>query len=403
MNNPSPKFANRIISLDVLRGFALLGIFIMNMISFSMVGSHYLNPHAEGVLNGADKWTFIFSQLFANQKFMSTFSLLFGAGIILFTGNILKKGMSEAKWHYKRNFWLLVIGMIHAYCIWAGDILVPYALCAIWVFFFRNMSAKKLMIWSGIFFTISPALNLLFGLSMPYWDASDLAELKTVWVPDAATVSEEITAYTGSWLEQMPFRIESAIGMQTILFLLLAGQITSMMLLGMALFKNRVLTAERDRSLYFKMMISGLGLGLAIGIYGLLQNYAHDWSMKYSFFIGSQWNYFASLPMVIGYIGLIMYLLKGGRGDLLRKRLAPVGQAALTNYLSQSLIATIIFYGHGLGLFGTFGRADHWLVIIPVWIFQIWFSNWWLDRYKFGPFEWGWRSLTYWKFQELKR
>lgn len=402
MNNPTPKSVNRIASLDVLRGFALLGIFIMNMISFAMIGANYINPHAEGVLEGADKWAFIFSQLFANQKFMSTFSILFGAGVILFTGNIVKKGLSDTKWHFKRNFWLLVIGMIHGYCIWSGDILVAYAICSSWVFLFRKMSAKSLMIWSGIFFMITPALNVMFGLSMPYWPEADLADLKVVWTPPAAEISTEIAAYTGSWIEQMPYRIESTFMMQTFLFMLLAGQITSMMLLGMALFKNKVLTGERERSTYKKMIFIGLSLGLAIGVWGLIDNYSKGWSMEYSFFLGGLWNYFASLPMVIGYIGLIMYLVTGGLGDLLKKWLAPVGQAALTNYLMQSIIATFVFYGHGLGWFGTMGRAEHWMLIIPVWIIQIIFSKWWLDKYRFGPFEWCWRSLTYGKFQEIK-
>lgn len=397
------KAANRIFSLDILRGFALLGILIMNMISFSMVGSNYINPHAQGELLGADKWAFIFSQLFANQKFMSTFSVLFGAGVVLFTGNILKKGLSEAKWHYKRNLYLLLIGLTHAYFIWAGDILVSYAMCSIWVFFFRNLKSKSLFIWSGIFFLLGPALNLFVGWSIPYWDAYDLAELSAGWSPSAESIASEIAAYTGGFSDQMPYRVKSAVAMETVIFMMTGWQITSMMLLGMALFKNKVLTGERSTSLYKRMAVVGLGLGLSIGVYGLIDNYEHDWSMEYSFFIGSQWNYFASLPMVIGYMGLVMLGVNSGAVGFLKKWFAPVGQAALTNYLMQSIIATFIFYGHGMGLFGTFGRADHWLVILPVWAFQILFSKWWLDRYKFGPFEWAWRSLTYGKFQELKK
>jgi len=132
-NQAQPTSAsNRIISLDILRGFALLGILIMNMTSFSMPGAHYLNPMAEGLLTGADKWA---SQLFANQKFMSLFSILFGAGIILMTSRIEQQGKSAASRHYLRNFWLLLFGLFHAYVIWHGDILVQYALCSIWYLF----------------------------------------------------------------------------------------------------------------------------------------------------------------------------------------------------------------------------------------------------------------------------
>ena len=104
LTNATPtQEANRIISLDVLRGFALLGIFIMNMIAFAMIGANYLNPMAEGVLDGADWNAYVFTQIFANTKFMSMFSILFGAGVVLYTDRIALKGKSEAKWHYRRH------------------------------------------------------------------------------------------------------------------------------------------------------------------------------------------------------------------------------------------------------------------------------------------------------------
>ena len=404
-NKPQPTpTANRIISLDILRGFALFGILIMNMTSFAMPGAHYLNPMVEGLLEGADKWAFYFSQLFANQKFMSLFSILFGAGIVLMTERIEQQGKSAATRHYFRNFWLLLFGLFHAYVIWHGDILVQYALCSIWLFLFRKKSAKTLFIWAAIFLTISLLLNLMSGFSLQYMPATEAAELCRHWSLDVEKINMETTAYQGSWGEHFPYRAETAFTLETLLFVFgLGWQITGLMLMGMGLFKAKVLTAERSIAFYKKMMIFGISIGLIFGIYGLIQNYAHNWTCEYSFFIGSQWNFLGSVPMALGYIGLIMLLCKSDCSSILQKWLAPFGRMALTNYLMQSIIATFLFYGNGLGLFGTVGRAEQWVYILGIWIFQIGFSKWWLGRFKFGPLEWLWRSLTYWKWQKIKK
>ena len=195
-----------------------------------------------------------------------------------------------------------------------------------------------------------------------------------------------------------------AIALETIIFLLgLGWQITSMMLVGMGLYKSKVLTAERSIPFYKKMGVIGLCIGLGLGIIGLVQNNAHNWSCEYSFFIGSQFNFVGSLPMALGYIGILIWWYKSNGATFLSTWLAPVGRMALTNYLLQSIIGTFIFYGHGFALFGTVGQAGLWVFILGIWIFQLLFSRWWLQRFQFGPFEWFWRSLTYWKIQAFKR
>ncbi len=403
MTNIQPT-TNRITSLDALRGFALLGILIMNIISHGLPSSHYTNPMAGGMLTGADYWAFTFSQLFANQKFMSLFSILFGAGIVLLTEKIEKTGRSAAARHYVRNFWLLLFGLFHAYVIWYGDILVQYATCSIWLFLFRKKSPKTLLIWAGIFFLITIGMNLSAGLSMPYWPEEQVAELCQDWKPAAEKMNAEIVAYQGSWSDHFPYRRDMAFALETFIFLMGYGwQITALMLIGMALFKSKVLTAERSSSFYGKMAGIGLSIGLGLGAVGLYQNGIHDYACDYSFFIGSQFNLIGSLPMALGYIGLFMWWYNGSGKGFLSKWLAPVGRMALTNYLMQSIIATFIFYGHGLGLFGTVGRANQWWIILGIWIFQIFFSRWWMQHFRFGPFEWLWRSLTYWRLQPFRK
>ena len=405
MNTITPvKESQRIISLDILRGFAIMGILIMNMISFSMMGANYNNPMAQGMLEGADKWAFFFSELFANQKFISVFSMLFGAGIILMTSRVEAKGGKPASRHYVRNFWLLLFGLFHAYVIWYGDILVAYALCSVWVFLFRKKTPKTLFIWGGIFMSVALLVNLFFGLSLPYWPAESVAENCSFWQPSEQGIQKEIAAYQGGWWEQLPFRANLAFMLETFIFLTgLGWQVTGLMLIGMGLYKAKVFTAERSTAFYRRMLFIGMGLGLSVGILGLVQNYAHDWQCEYSFFLGSQFHYVGSLPMALGYIAGVMLLCKSTWVQNLEKWIAPVGRMALTNYLMQSIIATFIFYGHGLGLFGTVGRAAQWPFIIGIWVLQILYSRWWLKRFKFGPFEWLWRSLTYWEIQGFRR
>ena len=395
--------ADRIHQLDVLRGVALLGILVMNMIYFGLPGALYLNPVALGPLEGLDRAAFLFSEVFANEKFMGLFSVLFGAGVVLFTDRIRSKGKSEAAWHYRRNGWLLLFGLAHAYLLWNGDILVTYAICSVWLFFFRGWSVRGLLLAAGVFLGGLMLANLFFGWSMPYWTPEELDGLRAFWSPDAASVAQEVDAYRGSWLDQMAQRIPGALAVQTALLPFVAPRATGMMLLGMALYKAGVLTGGRDRQWNGRLALIGLGLGTLISGFGVWQNEAVAWSMEYSFFTGSVLRTLGMAPLVLGYIGGILWLCEGQLGAWLERRLAPVGRMAMTNYLTQTILATTIMYGHGLGWYPTMGRAELWLLILPIWGLQIAWSSWWMERFHFGPFEWLWRSATYWKAQPMRR
>ena len=394
---------DRIRQLDVLRGVALLGILVMNMISFGLPGSLYFNPVALGPLEELDRAAFLFSEVFANEKFMGLFSVLFGAGVVLFTDRIRSKGKPESAWHFRRNGWLLLFGLAHAYLLWNGDILVTYAICSVWLFLFRGWSVQGLLTTAGVFLGGLMLANLFFGWSMPYWTPEEMDGLRAFWSPDAASVAQEVNAYRGSWLDQMAQRIPGAIAIQTALLPFVAPRATGMMLLGMALYKARVLTGGRDRQWNGRLALIGLGLGTLISAYGVWQNEAAGWSMEYSFFTGSVLRTLGMVPLVLGYIGGILWLCEGRLGPWLERRLAPVGRMAMTNYLTQTILATGIMYGHGLGWYHTMGRAELWLVILPIWGLQIAWSSWWMGRFRFGPFEWLWRSATYWRAQPMRR
>jgi len=397
---------NRILSLDVLRGFALLGILTMNIIIFALPMMHYANPMVAGDLQGADKWVFNFNYVFANLRFMSIFAMLFGAGVVLFTEKATQRAGNELasrQLHYFRNFWLFIFGVLHAYLIWHGDILMMYALCSIWVYLYRVQKPITLFIWAAalIVFNIFMfyGLDFLFKL-FPDDVYNELCDES--WYVSQEKLFEEIKAYRGGWLQQMEYRLTNAFKNQ-FMIIFFGWHTTALMLIGMAMYKLDILTARRSNAFYIKMLIACLAIGLPLALFGLQQNYAHQWSCEFSMLKSNIYVILSSLPMGLAYVAIIMLLCKSRFKQVLFNWLAPVGKMALTNYLMQSILATGIFYGHGLGLFGNYGRAELYLFVMGIWVFQILFSYVWMKRFQFGPFEWLWRSLTYWKIQPMRK
>jgi uncharacterized protein len=398
------KDNNRIESLDVIRGFAVLGILLMNIQSFSMVGQAYLNPTAYGDLTGLNKWIWILSHIFADSKFMSLFSMLFGASILLITESAERKTGASAGLHYRRNFGLLIIGLIHAYGMWYGDILTPYAICAMLLYPLRRMSVRKLLVTGVIIFSISSFIELFFGFSMPYWPRENVTELLSSWMPTQASIDRTTSAYIGDFGAQMARRIKETAMMHTTVFLTIYfWRINGLMLLGMALYKSGFLTGDFSMASYRKIgLVTGL-TGFGLVIYGLIQNCSAAWTVEYSMFIGSQFNYWGSLFIAIFYVCVVLVTIKADALKSLRYRLGNVGRMALTNYLGQTIIATFIFYGFGLGLYGQIDRTGQLLIVLGVWAFQLIFSPIWLRHFHYGPIEWLWRSFSQMKWQVMKK
>ena len=216
-------------------------------------------------------------------------------------------------------------------------------------------------------------------------------------------IGQEIFTYQGGWLEQMAYRVPSSLKFQTFIFIIWFGwRAGGLMLIGMALFKWGVLTAQRSKRFYLTLMGVGFGLGLPVVSYGVVRNFAAQWTFEFSMFFGWQFNYWGSLFVALGYIGTVMLICKSIRLEKFTRPFAAVGRMALTNYLVQTLICTTIFYGHGLGLFGQVERREQILIVIGVWMFQLFVSSTWLRFFRFGPAEWLWRSLTYLKFQPMR-
>ena len=402
INKPvMPK--ERIVALDFLRGFALLGILLMNIQSFTMPDAAYFNPTAYGDLTGVNRWVWILSHLFADSKFMTIFSILYGAGIVLITTKVEEKGGRSVGLHYKRTFWLLIIGLAHAYLLWYGDILVTYALMAMIVFWFRKLSPRWLIGLGIVAFSVSTLLQLGLVGTLANLPPDVMADFQAEWQPDAGEIAWEAAVYQGSWLEQMAHRVPASIEMQTLSLLFWGSwRAGGLMLIGMALFKLGVLTAQRSTRFYRNLLIAGFGLGFPLVILGVVRNFAAGWILEYSRFVGSQFNYWGSLGVSLGYIAIIMLVAKSRRWQQGIRPFAAVGRTALSNYLFQTIAATLIFYGHGLGLFGQVERSGQVLIVLGIWVVQLIISPLWLRHFRFGPAEWLWRSLTYGKLQVMQ-
>ena len=386
---------DRIVSLDVLRGFAVLGILVMNIQSFAMPLAAYINPTAYGDLTGANLFTWIASHLLVDQKFMTIFSLLFGAGVCLFAERAEARSGRSAGLHYRRTFWLLVIGLAHAYLLWSGDVLVTYAVCGSLVFLLRRRSPGALLAVGLVVFSVPSVMSLGLGLIAPALPARETADIAAAWAPAAAEIEAQLRAYRGGWLAQQGQRVPDTLMLQTTVLPFALWKAAGVMLLGMALYRWRILDAARSDAFYSRLALIGFGVGTPVVAAGIWWNFDGGWSWERSFFLGSEFNYWGSLAMALGYVGLVMLAIRRRWFPALQARLAAAGRMAFTNYLAQTVLCTAIFYGHGFGLFGSVERWEMLLVVFGVWALALWWSPLLLRRYRYGPLEWGWRTLTY--------
>ncbi|AZQ14667.1 DUF418 domain-containing protein [Halorubrum sp. PV6] len=391
---PTPP-ADRIVSLDALRGVALLGILLINVWVFAMPEQTLLNPRVYGDFTGANYWAWAIPHVFAQNKFITLFSALFGAGILLFIDSKEAKGQNAVRLHYRRTAILIAIGLLHAYLLWYGDILVAYGVTALVVVAFRDFSARKLAGLSLVFLSFLPVVELFAAFTIG-GDA-----IASGWAPAEAAIRQQVAAYRGGWVQQLSHRVPSSFSRQTVG--LLNGsfwQIGGTMLLGMALYRWGVLTGERSAALYRRLVAFGV-VGLAITVAGVFYIEANDWSADAAL-VWRQFIYVGSFPLAGGYLGLVMLYTRRRPDGPITRALAAVGRTAFTNYLLQTVIATTVFYGHGLGLFGFVSRVELLGFVVAVWAVQIALSVAWLRRFRFGPVEWVWRTLTYGERQPMR-
>lgn len=410
MSGPAPAGPvlerERILALDVLRGFAVLGILVMNIHSFSQIFADYINPTAyHGTIQGADYWVWLASHLLADEKMMAIFCMLYGAGIVLLTSRLEAKGLRTWPVSLRRSFWLLAFGLAHAYLLWSGDILVSYAICGVVVCGFRHWAPRRLLALGIGVVAVASVLSLLAWWSMPFWTAKDMAAFaRSVWQPSAHDIAAEVAGYRGGWLAQMPFRAYQSFvtELQGLIFdtLWRAG---GLMLVGMALYKIGLLTGSLAARTYRRLALAGALCGFPLIAYGVHRNFQEHWSARYSFFTGSQFNYWGSLGIALAWICVIMLAVKTTRLRGALRPLEAAGRMAFSNYILETVLCTLLFYGTGFGLFARVNRMEEVAVVLAVWMVVLGFSVVWMRHFYYGPLEWLWRSLTYGEKEAFRR
>ena len=396
----------RIHSIDMLRGFALLGILIMNIISFSMPAIAYFNPKVYQ-LSFLDEFVFGFSHVLADQKFMAIFSMLFGASTILFIEGATKKGKRAGLLFYSRNFWLLLVGILHTTFIWYGDILLIYAICAFVLFFFKKLNIKPLIILGLFIYLIPIIFNVFIYTSvLEKLNKKEKTTIQNHWQPNEEVLRDEILVYQSSYTEMLQYTLEDEgnngdeknmgsliIGLHYMFDFFLRA--LGMMLIGMAFYKKKVFSNSKKKSYYKKMGVYSFAIGIPIAVIGLFLNYHYNWEWEFSFLLGRLLNSVATPFIAFGYIGLVMLWNRSNLFRTFQKRLQELGKIALSGYLLQSVLATTIFYGFGFGLFGEINRAEQLLFVVLIWVFILFFAQFWTNKFQYGPVEWIWRTLTY--------
>lgn len=420
---------DRIQTIDMIRGIALCGILLMNIPGFGMHWSQFFTivqgPH------NVDYHTFTTIEIFFSGTMRGLFSMLFGAGMVLFTQN--KKdiigGPTVAELYYRRLLLLVGFGLFNAYVLlWPGDILFFYGLGGMVLYPFRKTAAKWLLVLGLVCIGIGVLKNQLQfadtkGQRTAYLEAVQAEKegkkltpeqegKKAAWLerqnwkPDADRVKEDVQKRQSDYGSVWTLLLGNNAGSETWGTYHGIWDILCMMFIGMALFALGFFTNKLSTSTYAMGLLIGYGVGIPIG--WVLVNKGLIASLDIATYVDS----YRMTPEVlydvkrvtlsIGHASLAMLVFRSKLFPWLMKGLANIGQMAFTNYLVQSIVCTLIFHGYGLGYYNQLRFHELYYIVAGVWVFQIIFSAIWLRYFRFGPFEWAWRSLTYGKSQPMR-
>lgn len=430
---PAPvSQSERIVIIDSLRGIAILGILLMNIPGFALPDPVYGDPSVLNEWGTINFKTWYFIEWFMEGTQRALFSILFGAGIILFISRQEKRveGLYPADYFFRRQLWLLVFGLFNAFILlWFWDILFHYACLGMIMFAFRRLSARSLIIGAAICLVLQTArenVDAYRDRKMIYQgemiatmdtsrikltqfqkeDLGEMTEFKEKHSPEGKRkkMEKSLHAMRGSYAEMYKYQSERSVRGELFYLYYWVWDILVFMMLGMAFFKNGVITGKASSKVYWGFLVIGLGAGLVVSSLRLkpLIDFRFD-VFQYTKNVYFEFYQISRLLRSLGMLGLIMLLYKSGWFNGLFKLFAPVGQMAFTNYLMQSLLGGLIFYGVGFGMFGKLQRFEIYYVVAAIYVFQIIMSHLWLKFFRFGPLEWAWRSLTYWKAQPFKK
>ena len=403
----------RYISLDAMRGFAVIGILAMNIVSFAMPEWAYITPAAYGGDSLADQIAWFLAFIFIDGKMRGLFSLLFGASLMLVIDRAVAKGESAAQVHYRRMAWLAVFGLAHYFFIWFGDILFLYAIIGMIAFRFRNWSPERLVKIACIIFAVGLALwGIQFGalqifqyfatrpdatadMARQFRELMDSADLAFNIAPDLALHRGSYAAITMDRLDEWSTPL--------ILVVQSIGETLPLMMIGMAMQKSGFMTGNWDAIDYRRWVMRtlpvGLLLTLVLGVWIVAVDFGRITALAVFFF----WGAIPRIMLTVGYAAVLILIIRRHQNHPMLARVAATGRAAFSNYLGTSIVMTTIFYGYGFGLFGHVGRTGLWVFVLGASAVMLLWSKPWLMAFHFGPLEWLWRSLARGKVQIMRR
>ena len=390
-------------SIDVLRGVAVLGIFVVNILAMAQPPAFFDNAALSPAFHtdeGRSLWTIM--STFFQFKFITIFSALFGAGIILMVGE--DKPSPKVNVHYRRMAWLAVFGALHGFVLWYGDILLPYAISGSIAVLARRWRPRTLLIVAGVLLAVFPALLLLQHVSLGAMTPEQIAEaMGDTAPPTAEDIQSQIAAFRGAFPARLADMFTTSLQFEFMQGLALIPRHLGVMMSGMAFFKLGFFTMRWPFMTYLISGLVALAIGLAGSYYNAVATIAAEFDhLKLglplsALFVGSLFHSF-------GYAALIMALCQIPGLGFLRLPFAAAGRMALTNYLACSFVGVFLYWGPpGLGRVGETPYPEMARVVGMMWIGILVWSPIWLALFRFGPFEWLWRSLTYWKVQPLLR
>src|SRR5690625_3681280 len=310
------KEYSRIGLLDVLRGFAILGILLMNVQSFGLVSGAYLNPKALGEPPAADYIVWLATHMLVDDKFIAILTMLFGAGLVLMTERSKVSAADFERRFHRRMLWLLAIGLAHGLLLWRGDVLTTYAICGSAALYFRYTRPWPLIKIALALMLVPTIIAILMTAGLQLLPDKRLAELATkYWLPSRKVVREEIALYAGAWLATAGARALDGLTIQ--IWMLLTDRfwrVLALMLIGMSLLRIGFLMGQWPVARYGRTGLLALLIGLPLVALGVLFNEYFDWDLRYSLYLGKLANYWASSLVAVGWIALLAML---ARYDLL--------------------------------------------------------------------------------------
>ena len=405
---PTAK-SERIPEIDMLRGVAILGILMVNCLFFSNTIYSMIVVPAEPA-TGANHVAELIIRFFAEQKFISLFSMMFGLGAGVLCTRAIARGHKFAPFYAKRLLVLLFIGLFHAIIIWSGDILVTYAVLGFLLIAFDKARPKTLLIWFFILMSIPLLFNGLSTLAIVLWKTTPggpEAAAKLFGEQNEMFQKLSDTAFaaysSGSYSDILSARMgELRFMLQGLFFY--GWNVLAMFLLGLWFWKTeKFQDIDTNKGFFKKLMVFGLVVGVCGNlVYTIMRQGTSPAMPSPRLFMATLGLQFGAPSMMLFYVSSVVLAARTSLGQKILSPLRAIGRTALSNYLLQSLVFTTIFYSYGGAQFGKIGAAGALLMTLVMFAIQLPLSNWWVKRFKFGPMEWVWRSLTYGKKQPFK-